>query len=433
MRWASGLFAGLALVLTMAQLSVAGQSPTLSLPNVDLQIFLETRKTHPGSRVVVSVWIANRGTTQVGPFLIRAQPLPQVDVVPASPPQPILAGDTVVRSIVLLAQDEGVFTVNVSIHSEQGHPLLIREAGTVEVVRSSWLGLASPGLVAAVSGFLTIVGTLLVQLVIWKLNRRQRGSETVAQMVVSMARDYFGTLSGALNELARAVKQLPTSSGDEREHLLARCFFFFGTFLHKENEFAFSQGVMYLPHLWAEQAVSDISVKLLRLVPLTRAQEAVVHKCFSDIAVVQRGLPGRGPVEFEIRTLFDFEGMIRDRADYISAERRRLHEVFDAIVTQFERPETVQSILDLEEALRTIIEYESTVMFEEVYLGKKQVRELPVDAPNGFDSIIGGLAIAYPADQSVRSHEPVGRRPLKQWFQKGRSVGLLSVIPQPYF
>jgi hypothetical protein len=369
--------------------SAAAQAARPAPGALEVQAILEVKKTAPGAAVPVSVRLVNHASTPIGPLEVRVRPLPLDPSAPAPTPRVLGGGQALTQSHTLVAREEGNFTISVWILDGSGDVLLAHEAGTLEVASPSWIGPSAPAVVAA---FVTIVGTLLIQILIWRLNRRQRTTETVAQMVVGMARDYFGTLSGTLVELARTVKRL-SAAGEEREHLQIRAFFFFGVFLHKENQFAFDQGVMYLPHLWAEGAVSTIASRLLRLVPLTSEQEAMVHKCFADIALMQRSAGPVPGVDFEFRTLFDFERMMGNaRRQYAPFEQRRIREVFDGVKARFELPDTVQGILDLEEALRAIIEYESTVMFEEVYVRGDQDRELPEKPPKGFDSIVEGVS-----------------------------------------
>jgi hypothetical protein len=86
----------------------------------------------------------------------------------------------------------------------------------------------------------------------------------------------------------RRLDKAPTA--DEREHLLARCFFFFGTLLDKDNEFAFKHNLVFLPALWAEEEVRQLVDDVLGMVQLTPLDEATVHKCFSDVAAHARGV-----------------------------------------------------------------------------------------------------------------------------------------------
>jgi hypothetical protein len=386
-RWFVPLVAALSL---SAPTGLAGaQSAAPSLDLLDAQALLEMTKAPPGARVPVSVRLSNRSSRPVGPIEVRVRPLALDPSAPYLKPTVLGPGETITHSFLLVAGAEGTFAVSVWLLDASGTVLLVRPAGALEVASSSILSPTSPVVIAAL---VTMVGTLLIQVIVWRLNRRQRTSETVAQMVVGMARDYFGTLSGTLVELTRTVRQVPGAVGAEREHLLVRAFFFFGVFLHKENQFAFDQGVMYLPHLWAEGAVSTIAARLLRLVPLTRQQEAVVHKCFSDIALMQRSTSAVKGVDFEFRTLYDFERMLQpDRSAYAPPEQRAIRAVFEDVKGRFENPDVVAGIQELEEALRVIIEYESTVLFEDVYVRRDQDRGLPVEAPKGFEAIVEGV------------------------------------------
>jgi len=383
------MLASLALLATSAGL--AAQSPSSVAGPLDVQVILEVKKTTPGSRVPVTVRLVNRGSAPVGPFEVKVRPLPLDPAAPVLAPRLLVPGESLAHAFTLLAEREGTYAISVWLVDAGGELLLAQEAGTLEVAPTTWIGPSAPAIIAAI---VTIVGTIFVQLMIWRLNRRQRSTEAVTQMVVGMARDYFGTLSGTLVELTRAVKALrePDISESEREHLRVRAFFFFGIFLHKENQFAFDQGVMYLPHLWAEGAVGTIVAAVLRLVDLKKEQEAVVHKCFSDIAIMQRGPGDAKGVDFQFRTLFDFEQMLRaERQDYAPIEQRRVRAVYDAVKAKFEDPDIMERIETLEEALRAIIDYEFTVIFEDVYVSKEQERELPLVAPRNFDAIIDGV------------------------------------------
>lgn len=383
------LLASLALLAAPARL--AAQSPSSAAAPLEVQTILEVKKTTPGMRVPITVRLFNRGSAPVGPIEVKIRPLPLDPAAPVLAPRLLLPGQSLAHAFTLLAEHAGTYTISVWIVDGSGALLLAQEAGALEIAPTAWVGPSAPAIIAAI---VTILGTLFIQVMIWRLNRRQRTTEAVSQMVVGMARDYFGTLSGTLVELTRALKAIrdPAITPEEREHLRVRAFFFFGIFLHKENQFAFDQGVMYLPHLWAEGAVGAIVAEVLRLVPLTKQQEAVVHKCFSDIALVQRGGGDAKGVDFQFRTLFDFEQMLREeRRDYAPIEQRRVREVYDSVKARFETPEIIERIQTLEEALRAIIDYEFTVLFEDVYVSKAQERDLPVTAPKGFDAIIDGV------------------------------------------
>jgi hypothetical protein len=392
--WIGSPWIGLALLASLAMLALprdpAAQSSRPGTEPLDVQVILEVKKAAPGARIPVTVRVVNRGSGPIGPIEVRVRPLPLDPSAPVLPPRLLVPGQAVSHAFTLIADHEGTFAISVWVVDANGALLLAQEAGTLEVAPTTWIGPSAPAIIAA---FVTIVGTLFIQVMVWRLNRRQRTTEAVTQMVVGMARDYYGTLSGTLVELARAVKAMRDAPAEEREHLRIRAFFFFGIFLHKENQFAFDQGVMYLPHLWAENAVSTITARLLQLMNLRKEHEAVVHKCFSDIAIMQRGPTDVKGVDFEFRTLFDFERMLRnERRDYAPLEQRRVREVYDAVRERFDSEEFIGPLLELEEALRAIIEYEFTVMFEEVYVGKDQERALPLAPPKGFDSIVDGVS-----------------------------------------
>ncbi len=379
------------LALLAAPVRLVAQSPPSAAAPLEVQTILEVKKTMPGMRVPITVRVLNRGSAPVGPVEMKIRPLPLDPAAPALAPRLLLPGQSLAHAFTLLAEHAGTYAISVWIVDGSGELLLAQEAGALEVAPTTWVGPSAPAIIAAI---VTIVGTLFIQVMIWRLNRRQRTTEAVSQMVVGMARDYFGTLSGTLVELTRALKAIrdPAITPEEREHLHVRAFFFFGIFLHKENQFAFDQGVMYLPHLWAEGAVGSIVAEVLRMVDLRKEQEAVVHKCFSDIAIMQRGPGDAKGVDFQFRTLFDFERMLRaERQDYARVEQRRVREVYDEVKAKFEDPEVIERIRMLEEALRAIIEYEFTSIFADVYVSKEQERELPLVAPKGFNAIVDGV------------------------------------------
>ncbi len=174
---------------------------------------------------------------------------------------------------------------------------------------------------------MTLVATLLIQARTLRATREQKSAESVAQIILATGREYYGTMSGALLRLAEAAKRLDaTPSPAERDHLLVRCFFFFGTFLYKENEFTFSANIIFLPDLWAEGAVRRMIDAVLTLVPLDQPQEAILHKCFSDIALLQRDPSARKHVAVGARNLFELETLLNERALTVRAEHRQLQE-----------------------------------------------------------------------------------------------------------
>jgi len=198
----------------------------------------------------------------------------------------IPAGGVLRREFEIQANQPGIFTVGVTV-TVAGHSGSRIEAGALEVIeapgRFASYKDALPlvvALIALVGSLFTGIVTILNQRKILEETRRQKAAESVSQLILQTARDYYGAISWAIGGLASSARRLKDATTEEREHLLARCFFFFGTVLHKDNEFSFSQGVLYLPDLWAESDMRRMIDSVIDLVPLTQSQEAVVHKCF---------------------------------------------------------------------------------------------------------------------------------------------------------
>jgi hypothetical protein len=355
--------------------------------DLEAAAFLEVRKTAVGHAGRLIVELTNHGTASLGPLALTVTPGGKTDVTGIIP-----AGATVDRAIEIPAAAPGVFNVRVRI-GEAGRRRAELDAGSFEVVEPPG---ALRDLIPIVASVIALLGTLatlvvtsVMQLKVLRATREQKAAESVAQIVLAMAREYYGTVSGAISALATAVRRLEDDPApDEREHLLVRSFFFFGTLLYKDNEFAFSHNVMFLPDLWAEEDVRNLVDDVLRLVPLTRAQEAVVHKAFSDVAAVQRGGVEAATVKVRARNLYDFEALIRDRTHNVREEQRQIQAVFDAVRARFEEPEVVQGIKDVDDAMRAIMEYEFTEMFGDFYGRTTPNRRRPASLPR-FDEIVG--------------------------------------------
>jgi len=196
-------------------------------------------------------------------------------------------------------------------------------------------------------------------------------------------------MSGALLRLAEAARRLDaTPSPAERDHLLVRCCcFFFGTFLYKGNEFTFSANIIFLPDLWAEGAVRRMIDAVLAPVPLDQPQEAILHKCFSDIALLQRDPSARKHVAVGARKLFELETLLNDRALTIRAEHRQLQEVYDAVRDRFLACDFIDGVQKINHAMKAIMEHEFTVMFQDFYKHEKGRRRRPTTLQE-FDEIV---------------------------------------------
>jgi hypothetical protein len=110
--------------------------------------------------------------------------------------------------------------------------------------------------------------------------------------------------------------------------------------------------------------------EVLDLVPLTQAQEAVIHKCFSDVAVLQRG-GDASAVTLKARNLYELERLLLDRFTNLREDHRRVQEVFNEVKDRFADPEAARLVREIERAMRGLMEYEFTIMFADFYRGRQ--------------------------------------------------------------
>jgi len=250
----------------------------------------------------------------------------------------------------------------------------------------TYLPLIIPVAVAIVAAVVTI----LIQLRVLRATKQEKASESVVQIVTSQGRDYYFAVSGALKEFASTLERLSRAAAPlDREHLSRRAFFFFGIFLYKENEFAFRYGYLYLGHLWAEAAIRRILDEVSSLFLLAPPDEAVVHKCFSDMDRLHRGatMPEHDPCLFKIRTLYDLEAVLISKE--ASESVRDLQRVFSSVRAHFTDQARLQRLQALARDFRRILEYEFTKLFQDWYAGPKGERQIPQEPPPDFDKIAG--------------------------------------------
>jgi hypothetical protein len=364
------------MVLACVALLVAGtaQGAELRLTSAAL----DTRKVFVGQPVQLLMQLTNDGRTEIGPVEITVVPK---SLAAAKKILTIPAGALHELELEIHPTQPGSFSVRARV-VVGGRPFSTVEAGVLEVVEAP--STFAPyrdivPVVAALGGALLALGGTLATLIVtvWKQSqildetRRQKAAETVSQIVLQVARDYYGTIGGAIGGLASAARRLQMEgTTEEREHLLARCFFFFGTVLHKDNEFSFGQGLLFLPDLWAEADMRRMIDEVLDLVPLTQAQEAVIHKCFSDVAVLQRG-ENSTAVTLKARNLYELEKLLLDRFTNLREDHQRVQEVFNEVRDRFAASEAAILIRDIERAMRGLMEYEFTIMFADFYRGRQ--------------------------------------------------------------
>jgi hypothetical protein len=231
--------------------------------------------------------------------------------------------------------------------------------------------------------------TIGVQWRVLRSTRQQKASESVIQIVTAQGRDYYFTMSGALKNLIGALEAVQASTpGAERDHLVRRAFFFFGIFAYKENEFAFNHGFLFLGHLWGELAVRRIVDRIMTLVPMARSNEAIVHKCFSDMWRVHKGSAGADAAQiFSLRTLYDLEQILSKPPWGFSAPEAALRLAYDAVTPHLLKRETLEQLRPLAKALAAVLEYEFTKLFQDWYAGAKGQREMPTRPPQGWSDV----------------------------------------------
>jgi len=264
-----------------------------AVPVPPITAWIDAKRTFVGETTSLWIRVANDSEAPIGPLQISVTPpgvVRQPNIRFLIPPR-----RSVLQNVAVLSRQEGTFTIRVALSLDGQHAEPI-EAGTLEIVERPSVFGRYPGLIPVIASAVTLLGTLvtlvatlIIQGRTLRATREQKSAESVAQIILATGREYYGTMSGALLRLAEAARRLDaTPSPAERDHLLVRCFFFFGTFLYKENEFTFSANIIFLPDLWAEGAVRRMIDAVLALVPLDQPQEAILHKCFSDIALLQR-------------------------------------------------------------------------------------------------------------------------------------------------
>jgi hypothetical protein len=331
---------------------------------------LDSRKAVVGQPVQLLIHLANDGPAEIGPVEITVVPR---SLAATRETVTIPAGGRRELEIETRPTQPGSFSVRARV-AVGGATVSTVDAGILEVVEAPGAFAPYRDVLPLATALLALTGTLVTLIVtVWKQSqilvetRRQKAAETVSQIVLQVARDYYGTMSGAIGQLASAARRLQLdATAEEREHLLVRCFFFFGIVLHKDNEFSFGQGLLFLPDLWAEADMRRMIDEVLDLVPLTQAQEAVIHKCFSDVAVLQRAADASA-VTLKARNLYELERLLLDRFGNLRGDHRRVQEVFDDVKDRFADPDAATLIQEIERAMRGLMEYEFTSMFADFY------------------------------------------------------------------
>jgi hypothetical protein len=339
--------------------------------------WLDAKKVLVGQRTQLIVRLVNDAAVPVAQVQIAVTPKSLIKDAASITAFTVPAKAVIQREFEIQPEQIGVFNVG-AVVTIAGHPLPRIDAGALEVTEAPNRFAPYRDVVPVVAAFVALIGSLVAliftvrnQKQILHETRRQKAAETVSQIVLQVARDYYGAIGGAVSGLASATRRLQAEvTAEEREHLLVRSFFFFGTVVHKDNEFSFGQGLLFLPDLWAEADMRRMIDEVLELVPLTQAQEAVVHKCFSDMAVLQRG-ENSSAVTLKARNLYELEKLLLDRFANIREDHRRVLEVFNEVKGRFATPEAATLVQDIERAMRGLMEYEFTIMFADFYRGRQ--------------------------------------------------------------
>jgi hypothetical protein len=309
------------------------------------------------------------------------------------------------RRVAIVPRHAGPFDVEVQLTTPSD--AVLEPVARLEVVEPpGFWGTYGPIGIPLVVALVAAVVTVGMQILVWRGTRQQKAAESVVEIVTTQGREYYFALSGALKNLVVALDAIPASQGAEREHLLRRAFFFFGIFTYKENEFGFNHGVLYLGHLWGELAVRRIIDQVKALFPLGPQNEAIIHKCFSDMWRVPSGSAGPDSAQlFSVRTLYDLERLLTKPFWRSSGSEQALQHAYDAVTPRFQDAAVREQLQRVVRALAAILEYEFTKLFKDWYAGPKARRQMPSDAPPDFDEIVGGAptwaevrALVAPAD-----------------------------------
>jgi len=384
-------------IVAIAVLNVLCPGKALAQPSLDdihISGWTSSVKSEINHPITIFVRLRNTGKGTVGPIDIETAPFPAV-----VEPNQSLSGlvlrpqSRLDRTIKIVPSSKGQFDLHVRLRLVRQQDERTEKIASIDVsppptfweMYKDVLAIFVPlGIVVV-----TCVVSVGIQMRVLKATRQQKTSETVLQIILNQGRDYYSPISGAFSELAESLGLMGTDES-EQEHLMRRAFFFLGVILYKENEFSFSHGYIYLPHLWAEGAVRDIMNEFFELVPLSRQDEAVVHKCFSDMWRIHRGEKfDDGVTRFRMRTLYDLERILVDRSDSIPEEYKALQGAYEAVKHELAKAEVRGRLVELERSLRAILEYELTIMFREWYGTGDRQMEMPIDAPSDFDAIAG--------------------------------------------
>lgn len=366
--------------------------PTASLETVRVKGFVSPSRVDVHTPVAVDVILQNVGPAPVSPVTVD---LPQFTLQEADKRNlsglVLPARGRLLRRVTITPDQAGPFDVQVQLMTPGD---AVREPiARLEVIQPpSFLATYGPVGIPLAVAVLTAVVTIGVQLGVWRAARRQKASESIVEIVTAQGRDYYFTMSGALKNLVKTLEVLSASNpGAEQDHLLRRAFFFFGIFAYKENEFAFNHGFLFLGNLWGELAVRRIVDRIANLVPLARSDEAIIHKCFSDMWRVHRGSAGPDAAQlFSVRTLYDLERVLTKPLWGCSISDEALRRAYDAVTPHLLKRETLEHLRALGKALAGILEYEFTKLFQDWYAGAKGQRQMPKKPPRDFNDIVGG-------------------------------------------
>ena len=392
---AAGMAVGLLACFTPFASGQVARTPaasTASLETIRVKGFVSPSRVEIDRPVVVDVILQNLGRTTVSQVKVD---LPQFTLGESDrlnlsglvvPP-----GGRLLRRITVVPRQLGPFDVEVQLTSP-GDAVLELIARLEVTAPAGFWSTYGQSVVTVGLAFLAAAVTVGVQMFVLRSTKRQKAAESVVQIIISQGRDYYFALSGALKNLVKTLEALPTTpQGPERDHLVRRAFFFFGIFTYKENEFAFNHGFLFLGHLWGELAVRRIVDKIATLVPLARADEAIIHKCFSDMWRVHLGSAGRDSAQlFSVRTLYDLERLLEKPGWRRSGPEEELQRAYAAVTPHLLHPETLERLRSLAKDLSSILEYEFTKLFQDWYAGAKGQRQMPRKAPPDFNDIVEG-------------------------------------------
>jgi hypothetical protein len=342
----------------------AGQEPISGL--INSSILLST-KVSPETPIPVEIRLENRSNHPIiMDKIMFSLGYDRTNGLDPEAKREIRPGDTFTLEAALHASSSGTHVIRLYLHQVGKSDVVGYTLGQVEVVEGKTLWERYSYYLPVLALFIGAVGSWLLARFNGTVMRRQKQIEAVTSIIENQGREYYFAIVNAAREMWRAVSQYEAApDGWMKTVMYHRACFFAGLLLYKDNEFAFSKGLLYLKHLWAEELVSKLIRNVKQVIVVDPASEMTIHKCFSDIVAYERkGEPNVGAV-YRFRNLYDYYMLIESGG--LKDEVINLKMAFQHFRSNLESQENIDILhLDIR-SLRAIVTYEYTDLYEAWY------------------------------------------------------------------